>query len=358
MLTYLLALAVGLGSLGLYIASFALPEINRKNDLIWSGVGLFYALVLWVCAGRITGGVLLGQMAGVALIGWLGWQVVQTRWDAIPPEQRQNNQTVKQIQTLVQSDTVAKLKDQAQQTFSQVQAKVKDVAASQSGASASSSATTTIEKPLTPEDFGNPPIASTAKSDAVSAVTGSAVTSSIGSASATEKPNPLNSLLGSAKSFIEGLKAPKNTSTYVRKDFQESASDDDKDFDFGDVAEKVTEKVKDQVGNLKDTIETVSETVVDQVTDTAATVVDKAEQFTDRATGVVQDVVAKADPAPVVEKTIETVEAIAEKAADAVTETTTEVAEAIAEGVETVEELVEEAEVPPQLQRPEPPHKA
>jgi gas vesicle protein len=349
MLTYLLALAVGLGSLGLYIASFALPEINRKNDLIWSGVGLFYALVLWVCAGRITGGVLLGQMAGVALIGWLGWQVVQTRWDAIPPEQRQNNQTGKRIQTFVQSDTVAKLKDQAQQTLSQVQEKVKDVAATQSGSSASPSATTTVEKPLTPEDFGNPPIHSTAKSDA-----GSAVESSIAAASATEKPNPLNSILGSAKSFIEGLKAPKNTSTYVRKDFQKATSDDDQDFDFGNVAEKVTEKVKGQVDSLKETIETVAETVVDQVTDTADTVVDQVEQLTERATQAVQEGVAEVTP----ERVVETVEAMAEKAADAVTENATEVAEAIAEGVETVEELVEEADVPLQLKRPEPPQDA
>uniref|UniRef100_A0ACD5GY64 Ycf66 family protein n=1 Tax=Desertifilum tharense IPPAS B-1220 TaxID=1781255 RepID=A0ACD5GY64_9CYAN len=31
------------------------PEVYRKGDFIWSGVGLFYALVLWVCAGQIRG---------------------------------------------------------------------------------------------------------------------------------------------------------------------------------------------------------------------------------------------------------------------------------------------------------------
>ena len=70
MLTYILALAVGLGSLALYIVAFFFPEVHRKNDFVWSGIGLFYALVLWFCAGRITGAVLLGQMASVALLGW------------------------------------------------------------------------------------------------------------------------------------------------------------------------------------------------------------------------------------------------------------------------------------------------
>lgn len=88
MLTYVLALAVALGSLTLYIAAFFFPEVHRKNDLIWSGVGLFYALVLWACAGRITGGVLLGQVASVALLGWFGWQTLALRREQTPIDQR------------------------------------------------------------------------------------------------------------------------------------------------------------------------------------------------------------------------------------------------------------------------------
>ncbi len=79
MLAKILALAVGFGSLALYIVAFFFPEVHRKNDFIWSGIGLFYALVLWFCAGRITGAVLLGQMAGVALFGWFGWQTMTLR---------------------------------------------------------------------------------------------------------------------------------------------------------------------------------------------------------------------------------------------------------------------------------------
>ena len=88
MLAHILAIAVGLGSFALYMAAFFYPEVYRRNDLIWSGVGLFYALVLWICAGRITGGVLLGQMAGVALLLGLGWQLLELRHEKTPVEQR------------------------------------------------------------------------------------------------------------------------------------------------------------------------------------------------------------------------------------------------------------------------------
>jgi len=88
MLAYILALAVGAGSLAIYLAAFFLPEIHRKSDFYWSGVGLFYALVLWVCAGRITGGVLLGQIAGVALLGWFGWQTLTLRRELTPKSQQ------------------------------------------------------------------------------------------------------------------------------------------------------------------------------------------------------------------------------------------------------------------------------
>lgn len=88
MLAHILALTVGLGSFVLYMSAFFFPEVHRKNDFIWSGVGLFYALVLWVCAGRITGGVLLGQTASVALLGWLGWQTLALRRTLTPLEQQ------------------------------------------------------------------------------------------------------------------------------------------------------------------------------------------------------------------------------------------------------------------------------
>ena len=131
MLTYLLAIAIGLASVGLYATTFALPEVSRKNDLIWSGVGLFYALVLWVCAGRITGGVLLGQMASVALIGWLGWQTIESRWNETPEGDRANAEKVAGLRArfkgLANSETLSKLKNQAQEVASKVQEKAPDL---------------------------------------------------------------------------------------------------------------------------------------------------------------------------------------------------------------------------------------
>ncbi|GAB4381092.1 MAG: hypothetical protein Kow00121_38740 [Elainellaceae cyanobacterium] len=88
MLTYLLALIVGFSSFALYMAGFFFPELYRKYDLVWSGVAMFYALILWNDADRIRGGVLLGQIAIVALLGWFSWQALGLRWEQTPIEQR------------------------------------------------------------------------------------------------------------------------------------------------------------------------------------------------------------------------------------------------------------------------------
>ncbi|MGK7914304.1 MAG: Ycf66 family protein, partial [Prochloraceae cyanobacterium] len=86
MLAYILAIVVFLGSLAFYLAPFFYPEIHRKGDFYLSGIGMFYALVLWVCAGRITGGVLLGQIAGVSLLGWLALETASLRRSSTSPE--------------------------------------------------------------------------------------------------------------------------------------------------------------------------------------------------------------------------------------------------------------------------------
>lgn len=102
MLAYVLALAVGLGSLAIYMAAFFFPEVHRKNDFIWSGLGLFYALVLWVCAGRITGGVLLGQVASVTLLGWSVTQTLQLRRQLTPLPQQTELPSAKEVKHTVE----------------------------------------------------------------------------------------------------------------------------------------------------------------------------------------------------------------------------------------------------------------
>jgi hypothetical protein len=79
MLAYFLSVLVGIGSVGLYFAAFLFPEIYRKQDFVWSGLGLFYALVLWVEAGQLGGGLLIGQTASVVLLMWFGWQNIGLR---------------------------------------------------------------------------------------------------------------------------------------------------------------------------------------------------------------------------------------------------------------------------------------
>jgi len=88
MLSYVLALVIGLGSFAFYMSAFFFPEVHRKSDFYLSGGGLFYALVLWVCAGRFTGWVLLSQIASVALLCWLGWQTLTLRRMLTSPEQQ------------------------------------------------------------------------------------------------------------------------------------------------------------------------------------------------------------------------------------------------------------------------------
>jgi hypothetical protein len=88
MLAYLLSLTVALGSLVVYLSAFFFPEIHRKNDFIWSGVGLFYGLVLWIFSPRITGGLLLGHVASVSLLMWFGWQTLSLRRQLVPELQQ------------------------------------------------------------------------------------------------------------------------------------------------------------------------------------------------------------------------------------------------------------------------------
>jgi hypothetical protein len=108
MLANVLALVVGLGSLAIYLSAFFFPEIHRKNDFIWSGVGLFYALVLWVFAPRISGGLLLGHVASVALLVWFVWQTLSLRRQLTPLLQQTQVPSSEAVKTTLQ-EQAAKL---------------------------------------------------------------------------------------------------------------------------------------------------------------------------------------------------------------------------------------------------------
>ncbi|NES99092.1 MAG: hypothetical protein F6K61_00665 [Sphaerospermopsis sp. SIO1G1] len=105
MLAYLLAFVVGLGSLAIYLSAFFFPEIHRKNDFIWSGVGMFYALVLWIFAPQIVGGLLLGHVASVALLVWFGWQTLSLRRQLTPEVQQTAIPSPESVKVRLQEQT-------------------------------------------------------------------------------------------------------------------------------------------------------------------------------------------------------------------------------------------------------------
>jgi hypothetical protein len=130
MLPYLLALIVAVAGVALYATAFFFPNLYRKNDLIWSGVALFYGLVLWFCARRLTGAVLLGQTASVALIGWLGFQAFQFRWSQLPSSEQASIADGSTVKQRVDELKATDWKEVAQTTS----ARVKEVAAGAAGA--------------------------------------------------------------------------------------------------------------------------------------------------------------------------------------------------------------------------------
>lgn len=159
MLAYLLALVVGLGSFGLYMAAFFFPEVHRKNDFIWSGVGLFYALVLWVCAERITGGLLLGQTASVALLGWLGWQTLNLRRHTTPLDQQTPVPTPEELKeslsNLANPETLSKLPEQIQPQLNKLKQRAQDLLASAKQAKPPATKADEVYVPLKRSDFAS-----------------------------------------------------------------------------------------------------------------------------------------------------------------------------------------------------------
>jgi hypothetical protein len=79
MLAYFLATIMAIISLLLFLNAFISPKTHRQDDFLWSGLGLFYALILWICASRFTGAILLGQFAGVAITIAFMWENRQLR---------------------------------------------------------------------------------------------------------------------------------------------------------------------------------------------------------------------------------------------------------------------------------------
>lgn len=160
MLAYLLAFLVGSGSFALYMAAFFFPEVHRKQDFVWSGLGMFYALVLFVCGERITGGLLLGQTASVALLGWFAWQTLVLRRQLTPIEEQTPAPEPEELAAAVQELTTptgrAKLTAQLGQQLSALRQWGQAAIATTTQSQKSSEACPVPDRPyvpLTPADF-------------------------------------------------------------------------------------------------------------------------------------------------------------------------------------------------------------
>ena len=107
MLSYALAIAVATSSLVLFLTAFVMSDIHRRDDFLWSGVGLFYAAVLWFCARNITGAVLLGQAAATVLLVSYIWQTLKLRKAIANPERAaeiSNFSILKKVNSLLKRD--------------------------------------------------------------------------------------------------------------------------------------------------------------------------------------------------------------------------------------------------------------
>ena len=229
MLAYVLALIVGLSSVALYMAAFFFPEVHRKHDFLWSGLGMFYALVLWVCAGRITGGVLLGQTASVALLGWLGWQTLVLRRQVAPLDQQTAVPTGAEWQSLVanawgsisSAELIAPLAQPIGKQFAKLAAWAGALVATSTNTTPPPTVDSQAYVPLTPADFAN---ASQATIQTPTIQTPKTITStrvSVPSSKIQPEENPITAIGKQVQGAFKGLTAKRESKpVYVRKQFR------------------------------------------------------------------------------------------------------------------------------------------
>ncbi|KAM3092216.1 Ycf66 family protein [Phormidesmis sp. 146-35] len=269
MLTYLLAFAMGLGSLALYLSAFFYPQVYRKGDLIWSGIGLFYAWVLWVCAERITGGVLLGQMASISLIGWLGWQAFNARLGR-SSELPSTTDLQAGVGRVLSPEITAKLKQQ----FNTVKDWAQGLVATTQSKAPEAPAVKPYQ-PLKREDFGQP----TVTVETTAEKTPLAAKNDPSAETPANKPNIVSTVTERVKSIAISFQKPKkNTSTYVRKEFRDEPVAEDADaeaFDFEadspEVSNSEPAQTVESIPVESAPIEAVEEAAIDEPTITETT---------------------------------------------------------------------------------------
>ena len=278
MLAYVLSLVVGLSSLALYLSAFFFPEVHRKNDFLWSGLGMFYALVLWICAGRITGGVLLGQVTSVTLLSWLGWQTLVLRRQVAPTDQQTAVPTAAEWQAMVSQawatvskiEWIAPLAKPIGSQFAKLAAWVEALVATTTNApTVPPTAPLPPEAPpyvpLTPADFAN---ASPKVRSPTTIATAAIVTAATPVQDGQKRPSgesPLTAIAKQVQGAFKGLAAKTDKPVYVRKQFRKPEAEPTPVADVAavDVGDRALEVVEASIVETEPTVSPSPSTTVE-----------------------------------------------------------------------------------------------
>ena len=80
-----LMLLVGFGVL---LLPLLVTELSRPRDALWGAVGLFLGVSLVTNSDQLTGGLIIVLISGTLLIGRLGVEVAQSRWQQLSEEEK------------------------------------------------------------------------------------------------------------------------------------------------------------------------------------------------------------------------------------------------------------------------------
>jgi len=99
-LTLLLAFAV-------LLLPILVTELSRPRDALWGAIGLVLGVSLVTNNDRMFGGLMLVVISGTLLIGRLGYEVAQSRWQQLSDEEKKRLGSMERWQTSVQQASAA-----------------------------------------------------------------------------------------------------------------------------------------------------------------------------------------------------------------------------------------------------------
>ena len=73
---------------GVLLLPLLVTELSRPRDALWGAIGLFLGVSLVTNNDRLNGGLIIVVMSGTLLIGRLGVEVAQSRWQQLSDEEK------------------------------------------------------------------------------------------------------------------------------------------------------------------------------------------------------------------------------------------------------------------------------